>query len=68
MQINMYLIIFHAKQSNNDSNTQTLFDKGDDGISIFRKQLLGKTPSLISLIAAFIRGKQTVTASLKSFS
>ena len=48
--------------------TQTLFVKGEAGISIFSKQLLGKTPFSISLIAAFINGKQTVTASLKSLS
>jgi hypothetical protein len=47
---------------------QTLFVKGEVGISIFREQLLGKTPFSISLIAAFIKGKQTETASLKSVS
>jgi hypothetical protein len=47
---------------------QTLFVKGEVGISIFKEQLLGKTPFSISLIAAFINGKQIATASLKSFS
>jgi len=46
----------------------TLLFKGDVGISIFKKQLLGKVPFSTSLIAAFTNGKQTDTASLKSFS
>ena len=46
----------------------TLFVDGDAGISIFREQLCGKTPFSISLMAAFITGKQTATASLKSLS
>ena len=47
---------------------QTLFAEGEVGISILRKQLLGKTPISVSLMAAFIKGKQTATASLKSLS
>jgi hypothetical protein len=42
--------------------------EGDLGISIFRKQFLGKVSFSTSLIAAFINGKQTSTASLKSVS
>lgn len=45
---------------------QTLFVKGDVGISTSREQLLGKIPLLMSLIAACIKGKHTATASLKS--
>jgi hypothetical protein len=42
-----------------------LFDEGDVGISMLREQSLGKTPFAMSLIVAFIKGKQTPTASLK---
>lgn len=47
---------------------QTLFVRGDFGISTCSKQHLGKIPFSISLRAAFINGKQTPTASLKSLS
>lgn len=49
-------------------NLYTLLVKGDLGISIFRKQFLRKVPFTTSLIAAFIKGKQSTTASLKSVS
>jgi hypothetical protein len=45
-----------------------LFVKGQLGISIFSKKLLGKVPFSISLTAACINGKQTMTASFKSLS
>jgi hypothetical protein len=47
---------------------QTLFVEEQLGISTFSKQLLGKVPFSISLRAACINGKETLTASFKSLS
>lgn len=46
----------------------TLFVLGEVGALMFKKQSLGKRSVSISRITALIRGRQTSTASLKSFS
>lgn len=47
---------------------QTWLAEGAVGISMFSRQFFGKVPFSMSPIAAFISGKQTSTASLKSLS
>ena len=64
----MHKLNFQLRNQWGTSRTQTLVDEGEVGISTFKEQLLGKIPFSISLIAALIKGKQTATASLKSFS
>lgn len=66
--------MYHTYKLQNQYSSQTTFEgktllvNGDVGISTLSKQLLGKIPFPISLVAAFIKGKQTLTASLKSLS